>query len=90
MFSEDVQIRTSESHPIFDETRTRVNPGKSIRVGDHVWVGSGALILKGAQVGGGTVIGARSVVTRQHVETNVILARSPASIVRTGIRWARR
>jgi maltose O-acetyltransferase len=38
--------------------------GKPVRIGRHVWVGGGAIILPGLTIGDDAVIGAGSVVTR--------------------------
>ena len=39
-------------------------PAKEIRIGDHVWVGAGCVILKGVTIGDHAVIGAGSVVRK--------------------------
>lgn len=88
MFSEDVQVRTSDSHPISADG-IRVNSAADITIGDRVWVCNGAMILKGATVGAGSVVGARAVVTHGSHDANVVLAGTPASVVRTRITWAR-
>ena len=38
MFSNTIIIRTSDSHPIYDIEGKRINPAKSIHIGDHVWI----------------------------------------------------
>lgn len=48
-----------------------------IRLGDDVWIGSGAIILDGVSIGTGAVIGAGSVVTRP-VPALTIVAGNPA------------
>jgi len=42
--------------------------GKPVRIGRHVWIGGGAIILPGVTVGDDAVIGAGSVVTRDVAE----------------------
>ena len=52
-----------------------------VELGSRVWIGFGVTILKGVTVGDGAVIAARSVVTR-NVPANVLVAGTPARIVR--------
>lgn len=52
-----------------------------IRIGNDVWIGTGALLLSGIEIGDGAVIGAGAVVTRD-VPPFAIVAGNPASIVR--------
>ena len=40
LFSVDIMIRNSDAHLIYDcKTGKRINPTKSIYIGDHVWIG---------------------------------------------------
>ena len=49
MFSFNVKIRTSDGHCIYDaQENKRVNTGKSIYIGDHVWLGTDSVIFKGS------------------------------------------
>jgi acetyltransferase-like isoleucine patch superfamily enzyme len=52
----------------------------SVRIGNNVWVGAGAIILKGVTIGDGAVIGAGAVVTRQ-VRPNEKVAGVPARMI---------
>lgn len=88
MFSEDVQVRTSDSHGIWADG-VRTNPARDVTIGAHVWVGNGAFVLKGVRIPNDSIVGARSVVTRGTDEPRVVLAGFPAQIVRTGASWTR-
>ena len=89
MFASENQLRCDDGHPIFDvRTGLRVNPARSITVGDHVWVGWGAVLLGGAEVGEGAVVGLRSVVTGR-VPNNSIAVGVPARVVRRDVAWER-
>jgi len=88
MIASGVEIRTGDSHGIFDlGSRSRINPGKDVRIGSRVWLANGALVLKGAVVPDGCVIGSRSVVTSDFSEPNAVYAGHPARLVRSNIAW---
>lgn len=53
----------------------------SVLIGSNVWVGDNVIILGPVHIGHGVVIGANSVVTR-NVPDNVIVAGSPAKIIK--------
>jgi len=89
MFSAHNELRTDDAHPIFDvRSGKRVNPARSVRVGDHVWFGRGAAALSGATIDDGSVVGFRSVVTGS-IPNNSIAAGAPARVVRRDIAWER-
>jgi acetyltransferase-like isoleucine patch superfamily enzyme len=52
-----------------------------IRIGDHVWIGTGAIILDGVTIGAGAIIGAGAVVTKD-IPENAIAAGVPAKVIR--------
>jgi acetyltransferase-like isoleucine patch superfamily enzyme len=89
MFSEGVELRTSDSHPIHDAEGRRVNPPGDICIGDHVWIGNGALVLKGVSIANDSIVGARAVVVHPAVQERVVLAGVPARIVRSDVTWSR-
>ena len=56
---------------------------RSIRIGNHCWIGAGAVILPGIQISGEyVVVGAGAVVTKDINESRVIVAGNPAKIVK--------
>jgi maltose O-acetyltransferase len=55
--------------------------GRPVRIGHHVWIGGGAVILPGVTIGDGAIVGAGSVVTRD-VATGTTVAGNPARLIR--------
>lgn len=90
MFASGVQIRTTDSHSITDMDGNRINPAKNISIGDKCWIGLDALIMKGAFIPDETIVGARATVTGKFSESNIIIAGTPAKIIKTGVKWDRR
>lgn len=90
MFSRKIEVRTTDAHSVVDrQTYQRLNPASSVTIGDHVWVGLGAVINKGSSVPSDCIVGAMSFVNRPFEEEGVILAGIPAKVIRTGITWNR-
>ncbi len=52
-----------------------------VKIGDGVWIGTGAVITKGVTIGEGSIVGANSVVTKD-IPSFVIAAGAPAKVVR--------
>jgi hypothetical protein len=79
-----VVIMDNDAHALYVEGTPR--PAAPIDIGEHVWIGTRAIILKGVSVGDGAVIGAGAVVTRD-VPPASIVAGNPARIVRKHVEW---
>lgn len=62
LISRNVKIFDSDFHKVLDEYGVQKNNPKPMRIGDHVWIGLGAIILRGSQIGDGAVVSAGSVV----------------------------
>ncbi len=60
----------------------RRNHYAPIRIGNRVWIGSGAIITKGVSIGDGAVIAAGAVVTK-NVEKNTVVGGVPARVIKT-------
>jgi len=71
-------------HAFADRSRPIARQGYEIapvRIGDGVWIGTGAVITKGVTIGEGAIIGANSVVTRD-VPAYAIAGGIPARVLR--------
>ena len=81
MFAPNVVIATA-GHPIDPELRAQVYQyNQSVKIGNNVWVGAGAIILPGVTIGDNTVIGAGSVVTKD-IPAGVVAVGNPCRVVR--------
>lgn len=74
----------SGNHDLDDFSKPSVE-GSPIRIGPHCWIGANAIVLSGVVLKTGTIVGAGSVVTRSIDAENVVIAGSPARIVRQRI-----
>lgn len=88
MASFGVGIRVADPHLIYStKTYERINPSKSVYVGDHVWIGQSVLLLKGTHIGSGSIIGANSVVAGKKIPSNTSWVGNPAKLIATDIFW---
>ena len=74
-------IRDNDSHQILGSNGTQ-----PITIGNHVWIGTRAMILKGVTIGDGSVIAAGSIVTHD-VPPNSLVAGVPAVVKKQNIIW---
>lgn len=56
--------------------------GRTIHIGNNVWIGFDSCVLPGVRIGDGSVVGARSVVT-EDVPPLTVVAGNPARVIRT-------
>lgn len=92
MISGDVEINSAEQHALVDlcGDEPRIMPRRrSLRLGDHVWVGQRVLLVGDCQVGAGSVIGAGTVAAGRYPNDCVIVG-NPAAIRKHNVTWSRR
>lgn len=88
LFSNRIEIHTTDYHKIFiNNNSKRNNIPANVHIGKHSWVGLGVLILKGVHLPSNTIVGANSVVVSSYNESNVIIAGSPAKIIKRNVEW---
>ncbi len=91
LFAYDTDIRTGDSHSIIDAiSNERLNYGKDVAIGKHVWVAAHCILLKGSSVLEDSVVATGSVVTKRFEEKGVVIAGNPAKIVKRHISWSRK
>lgn len=75
-------VVTTAGHPVLPELRLRsAQFNLPVRIGNNVWIGSGAHILPGVTIGANTVVGAGSVVSRD-LPADVVAVGTPCRVVR--------
>lgn len=90
MFSLGIQIHNTDYHSILDSNEKRINYGKDIIIGNHVWIGMYSTILKGSRIPENTIVAAGSLVNSQFSKSNTILAGTPAKIKKENVSWIRK
>ena len=80
----DVIIRDTDAHQIEDGKHEK---SKEIKIGNHVWIGTRAIIMKGVHIGDGAIIAAGAIVTKD-VPPNSIVAGIPAKEIKSDIKWS--
>ncbi len=78
-------ILDSDVHQILTDGQS-ASITKPVKIGDRVWLGSGAIVLKGVQIESDSVVAAGAIVTR-NVASRTLVAGNPARAVRSGVTW---
>lgn len=65
----------------------RINPSKSISIGEHVWIGNRVIITKGVSIPNDCVVGTGAIVTHPVAESHSVIAGVPAKVVKHNINW---
>lgn len=84
MIARDVVIRDNDGgHRIMTEG---YKPTAPVVIGDHVWIGQGAMIMKGVTIGDGAVISAGAWVVT-NVKPHTVIMGDPARAVQKNVKW---
>ena len=87
MFSNTITVRTSDSHPIYEQhTNRRINPPANVIIGKHVWLAPNSKVYKGVHIGDGAIVGSDTLVTHD-IPANSLAVGHPAKVVRESIEW---
>ena len=89
MFSWDILIMDTDWHPITDYKHNILNPPKSIRIGNNVWIGCRTTITKGTSIANGSIIAAGSIVSKNITESNCIIGKNPLQIIKRNVLWSK-
>lgn len=86
LISSQCSARTTDSHMIYSmETLHRTNEGRSIFIGDHVWIAARVALLKGAKVHSGSIVGSDAVIANKELLSNSIWGGNPARLIKSDI-----
>lgn len=89
MLSNHIIIRTTDAHPIYDQTtKERINPAKNVVIGNHVWMSPDVKIMKGSIINNGCIIGSNTIVNKI-IPPNCLAVGYPAKIVKENVKWTR-
>lgn len=79
-------VRTTDSHMLYSiESMSRINKGKSVFIGDHVWLAARVVLLKGARLYSGCIVGCDSVIAGKEISSNTVWAGNPARLVKSDV-----
>lgn len=87
LISRDVKIFDSDFHKILDDEGNQTNEPKDMSIGNHVWIGTGAIILRCSNIGEGAVVAAGSVVMGKVKEGTLAIGNPARSF--SAVRWER-
>ena len=88
LISYDVEIRSTDSHSLFNEDGIRINKAKNVLIGNHVWISSGVIILKGTIIDDECMIGTKSIITQKTPhQPKAMIVGAPGTIRRENIQW---
>lgn len=86
LISWNTQIMDSDQH-IIEYSDQHINKISKINIEDNVWIGSGVSILKNTHLKCGTVVASKSLVNKSFEDRSVMIAGTPARIVKNNINW---
>lgn len=87
LIGSEVSIMSSDVHEILDASSgERLNHAEDIIIGEHVWLSTRSTLLRGCAVGSDSIVGFGSIV-RGRFPNNVLIAGSPARVVRENVTW---
>ena len=87
LFADDVTIFSTDFHRIYDKNNKLLNPPQPVTIEDNCWIGRHVKILKGSHNPKNSAVGICSVVNKKFDKQNILLAGTPAKIIKEDIYW---
>ena len=82
VLSYDIEIYTTDSHPIMNMQGECINNKKScVTIGEHSWICASCVLLKGARIPDNVILGHSSVCSSKLEKTNCIYAGNPCKCI---------
>lgn len=81
-------IFDSDFHPI-EYSGKKSEYTKKVKIGDHVWIGSNAMILKGVTIGERSIVSANTLVTKEVMEGTLVGNLENLSVLKKDVNWKR-
>lgn len=89
LLSTSVTLRNHDKHHIFDKaTGKRINYAGNMKIGNHVWICHGVVLLGSAAIGDNSIVGTMAV-TSAAFPKEVIIAGNPAKVIREQVCWSK-
>lgn len=82
----NVSFITTNGHPVFVDGVEKPMTA-FIRVGNHVWFGSGCSVVKGVRIADHTIVSHHSMVLKSLDTPHAIYGGYPARLIKTGADW---
>ena len=89
MLSHEIHLQSCDQHGIVDlDTEKIINKKRTIKIGDHVWIGRRVTVVPGVEIASGSILAIGAVVSRSVLGCTIV-AGNPAKVVRSGVSWSR-
>lgn len=88
MIARKVTVFDSDFHGIEYEGQA-IESSKTVKIGNHVWIGVNSMILKGVTIGDGSIISANTLVTKDVEEGILIGNESQIYVLKENVKWNR-
>ena len=90
LWAANVYLATDDMHRLTDlATGQRINAyGGHIRLGHHVWLCRDVVVTGEVEIGEHTTVGMRSMVRNAKIGDHLVVAGTPARVIREGVTWS--
>ena len=89
MLGRNVVIYDSDFHTLIGKNGEVLNPSASVKIENHVWLGTNVMVLKGTIIGKNSVVGANTIVKKKITE-GVIYKTKQEGLIRDEVgKWNR-
>lgn len=89
LLSWEILVMDTDFHAVVNGEGTVINAPRSIKIGNHVWIGCRNTILKGVEIGDSNIISAGSILTRSFSGHNCIVGGQGAEfrVLKDNVDW---